>query len=58
MDNDADSQQTDVQLLSAVIGVSGTMAKPAAHQLLERFGSLRALLHADAHELLACQGIG
>ncbi|NNF40698.1 MAG: DNA repair protein RadC [Woeseiaceae bacterium] len=58
MDNDGDRQQTDVQLLCAVIGASGTMAIPAAHQLLERFGSLRALLHADTDELLACQGIG
>lgn len=49
-----------MQLLSAVIGArgGGTVATRAARCLLERFGSLRALLHADTRELLACHGIG
>jgi len=29
-----------------------------AFQLLHRFGSLRALLHADAEDILACNGVG
>ena len=43
---------SDIELLAAVLD-HGT-----ATQLLERFGNLRALLHADSGHLLACPGIG
>ena len=59
VDNGSNRQQTDVQLLSAVIGASSSKGGAhAAIRLLERFGSLRALLHADTADLLACRGIG
>ena len=52
-------QQTDGELLTALISASSTAAPAnAAAQLLHRFGSLRAVLHADAADILACDGIG
>lgn len=52
-------QQTDGELLTALISASSTAAPAnAAAQLLHRFGNLRAVLHADAADILACNGIG
>jgi DNA repair protein RadC len=53
-------QQSDVELLAAVIGASSrnAAAENAASRLLHRFGSLRALLHADPAAILDCDGIG
>jgi len=47
--------RTDAELLAALIGAGGGSAAP---DLLNRFGSLRGLLHADASEILSCQGVG
>lgn len=60
MENGTNSQQTDVELLSALICASSSRAtaREAAIQLLHRFGGLRALLHADTADILACTGIG
>ena len=51
---------SDIELLAAVISSSSSVASgtSAAACLIDRFGSLRALLHADNAELLACHGIG
>jgi DNA repair protein RadC len=58
--NGADEQLTDAELLTALItpGSRHTTANEAAIKLLHRFGSLRALLHAETDDLLACRGIG
>ena len=58
--NQSSEQQGDVELLAAVIGASGgnVLAENAASRLLQRFGSLRALLHADKAAILECDGIG
>lgn len=58
--NQSRGQQSDVELLAAVIGASGgtAVAENAASRLLHRFGSLRALLHADTAAILDCDGIG
>jgi len=45
------NEMTDAELLARLIG-------GAAVSLLHRHGSLRALVHADPRELLACPGIG
>lgn len=60
MRNVIDTQSTDVELLAAVIGANGCSAtsREAAAHLMHRFGSLRALLHAENADLLACHGIG
>jgi DNA repair protein RadC len=52
------TESTDAELLAAIIGSSNTPAEFAADKLMQRFGSLRALLHAENAELLACEGIG
>ena len=52
MDEKALMDRSDIELLAAVLG------RAAATQLMERFGNLRALLHADSGCLLACPGIG
>jgi len=60
VESDTNKQATDVELLTALIGAgskNGTAGK-AAIRLLHRFGSLRALLHADAGDILACKGVG
>ena len=44
--------RSDIELLAAVLD------RGAATQLMERFGTLRSLLHADSGHLLACPGIG
>ncbi|MCH8248513.1 MAG: DNA repair protein RadC [Proteobacteria bacterium] len=53
-------ESTDVQLLAALLGASGSnpSGRETASKLLLRFGSLRALLHANNADLLACAGIG
>lgn len=53
-------ESSDVELLTALIGAgsSGASAELTAATLLRRFGGLRALLHADSTEVLACKGIG
>ena len=52
MDEETLRDRSDTELLTAVL--SGA----TAGQLLERFGSLRSLLHATAGDILACQGVG
>lgn len=52
MDDEAPRDRSDTELLTAVVGDA------TAGMLLERFGSLRSLLHADARDILACQGVG
>ena len=53
-------ESTDVQLLAALLGASSSnpSGRETASKLLLRFGSLRALLHANSADLLACAGIG
>ncbi|MDH3620284.1 MAG: DNA repair protein RadC [Gammaproteobacteria bacterium] len=60
MKNGICEQLTDGELLTAVISGHSSNAATgnAAIQLLHRFGSLRAVLHADAADILACDGIG
>ncbi len=58
-----DNQQTppdDIELLALLIASSAGSARAlaTATSLFSQFGSLRALLHADTTELLACPGIG
>jgi DNA repair protein RadC len=57
MRNITNRESTDVELLTALISVNRP-GHDAAVRLLRKFGNLRALLHADNAELLACQGIG
>mgnify|MGYP001819522363 FL=1 len=52
MDEKALMDRSDIELLAAVLD------RGAATQLMERFGNLRSLLHADSGHLLACPGIG
>jgi len=52
MDDDTLRDRSDTELLTAVL------SDGSAYTLLERFGSLRSLLHADTCEILACQGVG
>jgi len=58
--NPSDLKQSDIQLLATLIaaGTGRAKATDTASGLLQQFGSLRALLHADAAALLACSGIG
>lgn len=51
---------TSSELLAIVLrtGVRGCNAVGLGHQLLERFGGLRALLAADARALLQVRGLG
>ena len=60
MKTGAAKQRTDIELLVALIGSRGSKAAAgnAAKRLLTRFGSLRALLHAEAADILACDGVG
>jgi len=60
METEAAKPRTDIELLVALIGVgsSKTVAGKVAKRLLSQFGSLRLLLHAEAAEILACDGIG
>ena len=58
MDND--NSQSDVELLSTLLGARDSQgtALAIAAGLLQRFGTLRVLLHAGRAELLCCPGIG
>lgn len=59
MKNLSSKRNTDVELLAAIMSSSASQSRmEAAMRLIERFGSLRALLHAGNDELLACHGIG
>ena len=59
MKNATHKRLSDVQLLSTLIGTGSSVpAGKSAMQLLRRFGSLRAVLHAETADLLACNGIG
>jgi DNA repair protein RadC len=57
---DIDNSRSDVELLSTLLGARDSQgaALAIAEELLHRFGSLRALLHAGRAELLGCPGIG
>lgn len=57
MKNAPDRRSSDVELLTTVFS-SSSSGHEAATRLMQQFGNLRALLHADNAELLACQGIG
>jgi hypothetical protein len=52
MDEEALTDTSDIELLAAVFD------RGTATRLMERFGNLRALLHAESEHLLACTGIG
>ena len=54
------TRDADAELLAKLIGSGGpgSSGHRAAVNLLQRFGNLRSLLHADNHDLLACEGIG
>ena len=60
MTTETDEQRTDVELLVSLIGANAGRRATAtvASELLNRFGSLRALLHADAADILSCDGVG
>lgn len=60
MKNVTNRESTDVELLAAVIGASSSNAsgQEAAIRLMQRFGSLKSLLHANSGDLLACRGVG
>ena len=60
MKNVTNRESTDVELLAAIIGASSSNAsgQEAAIRLMDRFGSLRSLLHANSNDLLSCRGIG
>ena len=52
MDDETPRDRSDAELLTAVL------CNATAGRLLDRFGSLRSLLQADTHDILACRGIG
>ena len=52
MDHNLLRDWSDKRLLAAILG--GRVAA----RLLDRFGSLRQLLHANPHEVLGCPGVG
>jgi DNA repair protein RadC len=52
MDDEPLMDRSDTELLAALLD------RRAAGPLLQRFGSIRALLHADSREILGCRGIG
>ncbi len=59
MDREVPSRISDVELLSVLIGTgSRKTTDQAARRLLRRFGSLRAIIDADASDILSCPGIG
>lgn len=59
-DDQPNTQLSDADLLAALIhsGAGVDSASDLAERLLKRFGSLRALLHADAKTIIAERGIG
>lgn len=57
--DDLEPPPDDIELLAMLIaGAGNARARGTAERLLGRFGSLRALLHAESTELLACHGVG
>mgnify|MGYP000075449996 CR=1 FL=1 len=52
MDDDTLRDRSDVELLTALLG------RRAAGRLVQRFGSLRSLLHADTGDILDCRSVG
>lgn len=52
MDDATIKGRTDAELLATLVGSS-----PAA-RIMRRFGSIRALLHADEADILGCAGMG
>jgi DNA repair protein RadC len=59
--NDGPSEPvSDAELLGALLSTGGDTAgaDSIARSLLRRFGGLRAMLHAETADLLACRGIG
>ena len=52
MDKDGTAESNDERLLATVVG------QVLAGALLERFGGLRSVLHADEQALLDCDGLG
>ena len=54
------SRQSDTQLLAAILhaGGGGQSRKQLAKRLLQRFGGLRPLLHAEPDALASVPGIG
>ncbi len=59
-DDPTQQQMSDAELLAALItsGVGADSSRQLAERLLSRFGSLRALLHADVESITAERGIG
>jgi len=51
---------SDAELLAVVLrtGLSGCNVIELSHRLLDKFGGLRGLLGADAHQLAGTQGLG
>ncbi len=59
MKNDTRKRTSDARLLTTLIGAGSSRSSgTTAVQLLRRFGSLRAVLHAETADLLGCSGIG
>jgi len=59
VDDETDRQPSDIELLATLIRARRKRAAGnAASRLLQRFGSLRALLHAESADILACPGVG
>ena len=52
MDDDALRDWSDTRLLAPLLGCR------VAARLLDRFGSLRRLIHAQSHEIRDCRGVG
>jgi DNA repair protein RadC len=60
MEDSNETRPSDVELLAKLIAASAgdKRAVDAATRLLDRFGSLRELVHAESSALLECEGIG
>lgn len=59
VDNIANRERSDIELLAALMcGGNSASGEEAAILLLQRFGSLRALLHARNADILSCRGVG
>lgn len=54
------ARASDIELLAAVVraGSGGSAATDLAERLLLRFGGLRQLLQADAHQIMTEKGVG
>jgi DNA repair protein RadC len=59
VDNIVNRERSDIELLAALMcGGNSASGEEAAILLLQRFGSLRALLHARNADILSCRGVG